>query len=517
MNQKLARRAQNQSLSGMGESLGQEDISGSGVNQDIIFPAVILSGLDALTTEDSVLNILGSLTKLPMKSVRIGRDPLTNMSRGVCYVEMNSVVDSKFLHNQLIADPPLIDGRQVQVSYDKQAVPQVVTNTSQNQAAANLAMEAAQLKGKKVSDKEIQKMTSEGSEEETKSSRHDLQNIALDILIDLISVIVCSPSHEHGHDDNVTKVYRPMPKIFSCEKCSRKFSQFKSFQNHKKNGGCVNKLKFVVCDICKKSLSDNRSLRRHKQSFHTMAKSFDVLQCIECAVTFSTKNKQKVHNSLKHGEDIVNTEALNNYKFCQVIGCEFKHLKASCLKAHFTRVHATVEKVKCTICPFQCLSESGMKKHLRAVHIVSSIDMVEVGEAKVSIPSREPNKLTISPGNLNREKMISTPNTTSVNQMNTVARGNLDGNKMIDMSTTMSINQVNTFASSSVTTADSFDKEVNNILGDDLYYIDPAIGGFSESNETFDLVLRENGMENIIRSLVSEESSHEKIVLFEDM
>ena len=116
MNQKLARRAQNQSLSGMGESLGQEDISGSGVNQDIIFPAVILSGLDALTTEDSVLNILGSLTKLPMKSVRIGRDPLTNMSRGVCYVEMNSVVDSKFLHNQLIADPPLIDGRQVQVS-----------------------------------------------------------------------------------------------------------------------------------------------------------------------------------------------------------------------------------------------------------------------------------------------------------------------------------------------------------------------------------------------------------------
>ena len=96
MNQKLARRAQNQSLSGMGESLGQEDISGSGVNQDIIFPAVILSGLDALTTEDSVLNILGSLTKLPMKSVRIGRDPLTNMSRGVCYVEMNSVVGSKF-------------------------------------------------------------------------------------------------------------------------------------------------------------------------------------------------------------------------------------------------------------------------------------------------------------------------------------------------------------------------------------------------------------------------------------
>lgn len=86
------------------------------------------------------------------------------MSRGVCYVEMNSVVDSMFLHNQLIADPPQIDGRQVEVSYHKQGGPQVVTNTSQNQAAANSAMEAAQWtnksanQGKKFSEKEIQKM-----------------------------------------------------------------------------------------------------------------------------------------------------------------------------------------------------------------------------------------------------------------------------------------------------------------------------------------------------------------------
>jgi len=128
--------------------------------------SVLLSGLDALTTEDSVLNTLGPLTKLPLKSVRIGRDPLTNMSRGVCYVEMNSVVDSMFLHNQLLAEPPVIDGRQVEVTYHKQGGPQVVTNTSQNQAAANSAMEAAQWTnksssqqhGKKFSDKDIQKM-----------------------------------------------------------------------------------------------------------------------------------------------------------------------------------------------------------------------------------------------------------------------------------------------------------------------------------------------------------------------
>merc|ERR1719427_395526 len=105
--------------------------------------SVLLSGLDVLTTEDSVLNVLGSLTKLPLKSVRIGRDPATTMSRGVCYVEMNSIVDSMFLHNQLIANPPTIDGRQVSVSYHKQAGPTVV-GSNQNQAAAHSALEAAQ-------------------------------------------------------------------------------------------------------------------------------------------------------------------------------------------------------------------------------------------------------------------------------------------------------------------------------------------------------------------------------------
>jgi len=128
---------------------------------------VLLSGLDALTTEDSVLNVLGPLTTLPLKNVKIGRDPLTSMSRGVCYVEMNSVVDSMFLHNQLIAAPPSIDGKVVEVSYHKQLNTQIISNSSQNQAAANSALEAAQWSNKSTnksgsvsswSEDDIQKM-----------------------------------------------------------------------------------------------------------------------------------------------------------------------------------------------------------------------------------------------------------------------------------------------------------------------------------------------------------------------
>ena len=81
------------------------------------FLAVLLRGLDALSTEDSVLNCLGQLTNLPIKSIRIGKDSLTNTSRGVCYVEMNTVVDAMFLHNQLLGEPPTIDDKLASVSY----------------------------------------------------------------------------------------------------------------------------------------------------------------------------------------------------------------------------------------------------------------------------------------------------------------------------------------------------------------------------------------------------------------
>ncbi len=49
------------------------------------------------------------------------------MSRGVCYVEMNNVTDSIFLHNQLFGQPPDIDGKLVSVSYYRSPSVQVRT------------------------------------------------------------------------------------------------------------------------------------------------------------------------------------------------------------------------------------------------------------------------------------------------------------------------------------------------------------------------------------------------------
>lgn len=76
--------------------------------------ALLLRGLDVLSTEESVLQgIQHAGSDLPIRSVRIGRDPLTNTSRGVCYIELNSVLDSMQLHNKLAHSPPTIDNKQV--------------------------------------------------------------------------------------------------------------------------------------------------------------------------------------------------------------------------------------------------------------------------------------------------------------------------------------------------------------------------------------------------------------------
>jgi len=81
---------------------------------------LLLRGLDVLSTEESVLQgIQHAGSDLPIRSVRIGRDPLTNTSRGVCYIELNSVLDSMQLHNKLAHSPPTIDNKLVTISYCK--------------------------------------------------------------------------------------------------------------------------------------------------------------------------------------------------------------------------------------------------------------------------------------------------------------------------------------------------------------------------------------------------------------
>uniref|UniRef100_A0A182NTB3 RNA-binding protein 5 n=1 Tax=Anopheles dirus TaxID=7168 RepID=A0A182NTB3_9DIPT len=101
------------------------EIGGDGSDEmsNILTKKIMLRNLDVLTNEESVLGEMQK--KLPAELVpKIGkvvicRDPLTSISRGMCYLHFENLVDSMNTHNALKElDPPLrIDNREVIVSY----------------------------------------------------------------------------------------------------------------------------------------------------------------------------------------------------------------------------------------------------------------------------------------------------------------------------------------------------------------------------------------------------------------
>ena len=62
---------------------------------------------------------MANLSSMPIRSIRIGRDSLTNTSRGVCYLEMGNVVDAMYLHTALTKQGLVVDGKNVEITYCK--------------------------------------------------------------------------------------------------------------------------------------------------------------------------------------------------------------------------------------------------------------------------------------------------------------------------------------------------------------------------------------------------------------
>ncbi|XP_022248401.1 RNA-binding protein 5-like [Limulus polyphemus] len=119
--------------------------SGDGFEQISSTPsnALLLRNLDVLTTEERVLSVLGHLTSLPIKSLGIAKDPLTNTSRGFCFVELHSISEATQLHDMLLSmDQFYIDDKPVTITYARKSVNVLHSAASAN--AASVALAAAQ-------------------------------------------------------------------------------------------------------------------------------------------------------------------------------------------------------------------------------------------------------------------------------------------------------------------------------------------------------------------------------------
>ncbi|KAK2716914.1 RNA-binding protein 5-like [Artemia franciscana] len=81
---------------------------------------VMLRSLDTLVTEEAVVAKLAGIPEiasLSIKSARIGKDPVTKAHRGICYLEMNNVMDAMKLYQALTSNPLQFEEKQAQVSY----------------------------------------------------------------------------------------------------------------------------------------------------------------------------------------------------------------------------------------------------------------------------------------------------------------------------------------------------------------------------------------------------------------
>ena len=205
------------------------------------------------------------------------------------------------------------------------------------------------------------------NEEDEQSSRlatKDSEEFVSEMIDIMLSIVV----HSSKPRIVTTPSGQPKAKLHSCSKCDKKFYQFKSMKNHQQScSGSIKSPQWVVCSLCKKSLSDKNSLVRHMRVVHNPLK--ETYQCDTCEEILPSKRHLKAHNLSKH-------EQGDSVSRCTVEGCNFEHKRASFVKAHMTRVHTDGGRIKCPICPFQCHSKSGMIKHMKSVHSVSSDDPI---------------------------------------------------------------------------------------------------------------------------------------------
>lgn len=87
----------------------------------MIFLALLLRGLDGLTTEENIQNSFTKLIAIPVTNCRVIRDKMTGVSNGFAFVEFGSVKDSKQVMQLLVnmENQLEVDGKALIVDYAK--------------------------------------------------------------------------------------------------------------------------------------------------------------------------------------------------------------------------------------------------------------------------------------------------------------------------------------------------------------------------------------------------------------
>ena len=150
-------------------------------------------------------------------------------------------------------------------------------------------------------------------------------------------------------------------KMFSCPNCGKLFSRKIYAINH-----CKPKEPWR-CTKCFQEINQVQNIKRHverckKPKPHNVKSPATVLKCKECDKTYSS-----LYNLVRH-EQKAHKAPQKKAFVCGFTTCPFRTNSEEQLKKHKTTNHTDIQKHQCKKCEYECLSTSGLKKHMLNIH-----------------------------------------------------------------------------------------------------------------------------------------------------
>ena len=150
-------------------------------------------------------------------------------------------------------------------------------------------------------------------------------------------------------------------KLYKCEVCKKEFSKKAYAKVH-----CKRK-KVWQCDRCGIEIVNVQNIKRHKvrcskpEKVKAPQKKTD-LKCAECGKQFPSN-----FNLVRHGQTAHGVEQIGELQ-CTVENCKFSSNDPKYMKKHMTSIHYDGPSIKCKKCEYECLSKSGLLKHMVTDH-----------------------------------------------------------------------------------------------------------------------------------------------------
>lgn len=146
---------------------------------------------------------------------------------------------------------------------------------------------------------------------------------------------------------------------FTCAQCGKGFKQLSQLRNHhvvhldRKNTPHKRWYSQQTCELCQRTFSDSKCLRKHHQAVHGKVKPY---VCTFCGHMSARKAMLQLHLRQHTGEKPF---------ACNL--CEYRTGDHNSLRRHKMR-HSGTKPYKCPHCPYACIQAISYKMHMKNKH-----------------------------------------------------------------------------------------------------------------------------------------------------